>query len=174
MDDGCLSGGRRGGGSTHHLGPLSTPWIGAAVGWGLLGASALMFGLALGPAWLQKAISIATAAYGIYQQRPGIIQNFTNGGGANFGNRPGLASIGAITFFLQQNQAPQRDPACTRVNALLDASGQGYYTYGPQNQRYGQPGMVAALQNFASDWNVNHPGNPIGIGDLANSRGPQF
>ena len=62
---------------------------------------------------------------------------------------------------------PQRDPSCTRVNAEFDQSGQGYYTYGPQNQRYGQPGMVAALQNFASGWNQAHPNNPIGVGDLS-------
>jgi YD repeat-containing protein len=67
----------------------------------------------------------------------------------------------------QEPAQPQHDPACTRVNALFDDSGQGYYTYGPQNQRYGQPGMVAALQNFASGWNQDHPDNPIGVGDLS-------
>jgi len=67
----------------------------------------------------------------------------------------------------QKPAQPQHDHACTRVNALFDDSGQGFYTYGPQNQRYGQPGMVAALENFASGWNQNHPDNPIGVGDLS-------
>ena len=61
------------------------------------------------------------------------------------------------------------DP-CTAVNADMGEGGQGWYRYpakGPSRIDYGQPGVVAAMTNLASDWNLKHPSHPIGIGDLS-------
>jgi len=65
-----------------------------------------------------------------------------------------------------QNPAQQPDP-CTAIIAQFPASGQGYYTYDNANQRYGQGEVVSSLVNFASNWNQNHPNNPIGVGDIS-------
>jgi hypothetical protein len=102
---------------------------------------------------------------GYYDDRP--VYFCWNNSGPQSGWIPGGGEEFPGTEVSHTPSTSQHDPACTRVNALFDASGQGYYTYGPQSQRYGQPGMVAALQNFASDWNQNHPNNPIGVGDLS-------
>jgi len=59
------------------------------------------------------------------------------------------------------------DP-CTAVNADMDTSGQGFYTYENAGWlKYGQAGVVATFEQFASDWNQRHPNNPIGVGDLS-------
>ena len=59
------------------------------------------------------------------------------------------------------------DP-CTAVNAAMDTSGQGFYTYENAGWlKYGQAGVVATFEQFASDWNQRHPNNPIGVGDLS-------
>jgi hypothetical protein len=50
----------------------------------------------------------------------------------------------------------------------MDSSGQGFYTYeGAGWLTYGQANVVAVFEQFASDWNVMHPNNPIGVGDLS-------
>jgi RHS repeat-associated protein len=64
-------------------------------------------------------------------------------------------------------QGRQYDP-CTAINAQFPSeSGQGYYAYDSANGRYGQPGVISTLVNFASNWNLDHPDNPIGIGDIS-------
>jgi murein endopeptidase len=50
----------------------------------------------------------------------------------------------------------------------MDSSGDGYYTYEDSGWlKYGQPSVVAVFQQFASDWNITHPNNSIGVGDLS-------
>ena len=63
-------------------------------------------------------------------------------------------------------QQQQYDP-CNAIIAQFPASGQGYYTYGRANERFGRGEVVSSLVNFASAWNQNHPDNPIGIGDIS-------
>lgn len=59
------------------------------------------------------------------------------------------------------------DP-CTAVKAAMDTSGQGFYTYENAGWlKYGQAKVVAVFEQFASDWNITHPNNPIGVGDLS-------
>jgi hypothetical protein len=59
------------------------------------------------------------------------------------------------------------DP-CTAVNAAMDSSGQGFYTYeGAGWLKYGQANVVGVFEQFASDWNLTHLDNPIGVGDLS-------
>ena len=79
--------------------------------------------------------------------------------GADAGIPPGK---GIDVIPLQQDYDP-----CNAIIAQFPASGQGYYTYGQANERYGRGEVVSSLVNFASVWNQNHPDTPIGIGDIS-------
>lgn len=69
----------------------------------MLAIAGLLLGSALGPKWLQTAINIGAAVFGIYSQKPGIIWNFSNSGEDRKGRGAGsvfLAVLGAINQFL--------------------------------------------------------------------------
>lgn len=50
-------------------------------------------------------------------------------------------------------------------------SGPGFYTFGRRAIQYGDPQVIPELTAFAAQWNVDHPGFEIGIGEMSNSRG---
>ena len=70
---------------------------------------------------------------------------------------------------LRREEALDPQNPCGGVNADGEG-GQGWYRYpnrGKKRIDYGQPGVVAALTNLASAWNLKHPNHPLGIGDLS-------
>ena len=90
-------------------------------------------------------------------------------GSGNGGGGGGAEPHGGAGPQPHSQKTPQPDP-CTIVNADMGEGGQGWYRYpqkGSQRLDYGQPGVVAAVTNLASNWNQKNPYNPIGIGDLS-------
>ncbi|HVQ38640.1 MAG TPA: RHS repeat-associated core domain-containing protein, partial [Pyrinomonadaceae bacterium] len=90
---------------------IGNPLVSAAMLWGALALAGLLFGAALGPTWLKRAISVAGAVAAIHIRRPGPIWNFSNPGNGRSGRMDGgLSGIGAITMFLQDLPKPQPKP----------------------------------------------------------------
>ena len=65
-------------------------------------------------------------------------------------------------------------PARPEVNALLPASGPGFYAYASAARRYGRPETIQALLAIGAAWQGLHPSGPrIGIGSISlNGGGP--
>ncbi|MBI2820075.1 MAG: penicillin-insensitive murein endopeptidase [Acidobacteria bacterium] len=74
-------------------------------------------------------------------------------------------------IYLPRSQEPDR---CTEVNSQLPDSGPGFYTYGPDFHRYGQPGVIDLLLQTAAAWIEDHPGLEIGYGDISLLYGGAF
>ena len=108
---------------------------------------------------------------------PGISASVTIGFSQVFGPGSGLdgdahAQLLLVLLHLRPggaspNPTQQAYDPCNAINAQFPASGQGYYTYGRANERYGVAEVVSNLVNFASNWNQLHPNNPIGVGDIS-------
>jgi RHS repeat-associated protein len=56
---------------------------------------------------------------------------------------------------------------CNAVLTELPASGEGYYTYGAPNHRWGTASTVAAIRQIVRDWHSNNRDVLVGIGDLS-------
>jgi RHS repeat-associated protein len=143
--------------------------------------SGLLFGFAFGGATVQRILGAAGAAASIYQQIPGIIQNFTTGRVAAVAARsaPWWSTVGAIVSFLQQNQEPwwkfpKKDPCPPDKRRFFDWLGGPLGKMAQDLNTTKELLLTHAAKEggwTTSDLNHNQPlNNPFGVNNISKGK----